>query len=53
MTAIAHRWGFAGHAHFSRSFRAVYGLSPAERRQAGGLQAPLQATGFLHQQPDS
>ncbi len=54
MTAVAHRWGFAGHAHFSRSFRAVYGHSPAEWRQAGGLQAaPLQATGFLHQQSDS
>ncbi|WUD77021.1 helix-turn-helix domain-containing protein [Streptomyces sp. NBC_00510] len=52
VAAIAHRWGFASHAHFSRTFRAVYGLSPAEWRQAGALQvAPLQAAG-LPQQTD-
>ncbi|MFJ9914417.1 helix-turn-helix domain-containing protein [Actinacidiphila glaucinigra] len=54
VAAIAHRWGFASHAHFSRTFRAVYGLSPAQWRQAGVLQAaPLQATGPLPGQPDS
>ncbi|WP_431953938.1 helix-turn-helix domain-containing protein [Actinacidiphila sp. bgisy167] len=40
VAAIAHRWGFASHAHFSRSFRAVYGLSPAEWRQRSVVQAP-------------
>ncbi|MDX3074060.1 helix-turn-helix domain-containing protein [Streptomyces sp. MI02-7b] len=35
VAAIAHRWGFASHAHFSRTFRSVYGLSPAEFRRAG------------------
>ncbi|MFF7212797.1 helix-turn-helix domain-containing protein [Streptomyces sp. NPDC008238] len=51
VAAIAHRWGFASHAHFSRTFRAVYGLSPAEWRQAGGLQAtPLQATAHVPRQ---
>ncbi|MFF3563611.1 helix-turn-helix domain-containing protein [Streptomyces sp. NPDC002574] len=38
VAAIAHRWGFASHAHFSRTFRSVYGVSPAEWRQAGLLQ---------------
>lgn len=53
VAAIAHRWGFASHAHFSRTFRSVYGLSPAEWRQAGVLQAvPRQAAGLLHRQPD-
>ncbi|MEU4097447.1 helix-turn-helix domain-containing protein [Streptomyces sp. NPDC026673] len=38
VAAIAHRWGFASHAHFSRTFRSVYGVSPMEWRQAGVLQ---------------
>jgi AraC-like DNA-binding protein len=33
--AIAERWGFASAAQFSRSFRAAYGLPPAEYRTAG------------------
>ncbi|MFG2881169.1 helix-turn-helix domain-containing protein [Streptomyces sp. NPDC048297] len=28
--AVARRWGFANSAHFSRSFRAAYGMSPSE-----------------------
>ncbi|MGW3247368.1 helix-turn-helix domain-containing protein [Streptomyces sp. NPDC001070] len=40
VAAIAHRWGFASHAHFSRTFRGVYGLSPVEWRQAGALWVP-------------
>jgi AraC-like DNA-binding protein len=31
-STIAERWGFASAAHFSRSFRAAYGLPPAEYR---------------------
>ncbi|MFF7902559.1 helix-turn-helix domain-containing protein [Streptomyces sp. NPDC007920] len=31
--ALAARWGFAGPAHFSRAFRAVYGLGPQDYRQ--------------------
>lgn len=31
--AIAARWGFANNAHFSRVFRAAYGLSPADYRR--------------------
>ncbi|WP_431951450.1 helix-turn-helix domain-containing protein [Actinacidiphila sp. bgisy167] len=33
VAAVAHRRGFVSHSHFSRAFRAVYGLSPAEWRQ--------------------
>ncbi|MEV7005467.1 helix-turn-helix domain-containing protein [Streptosporangium sp. NPDC051022] len=29
---IAARWGFASNAHFSRTFRAAYGISPADYR---------------------
>ncbi|MEV0387378.1 helix-turn-helix domain-containing protein [Nonomuraea sp. NPDC050643] len=30
--AIAARWGFTGHAHFSQAFRGAYGLSPRQFR---------------------
>lgn len=30
--AIAHRWGFASAPHFSRVFKAAYGVSPSELR---------------------
>ncbi|GAA3069128.1 helix-turn-helix domain-containing protein [Streptosporangium carneum] len=39
--AIAARWGFSNNAHFSRLFRASYGLSPADYRnqvQHGAVQ---------------
>jgi AraC-like DNA-binding protein len=37
IAAIARRWGFADPTHFSRVFRAAYGMSPREWRasQAG------------------
>lgn len=35
VSAVAHRWGFANAAHFSRAFRTVYGVSPREWRGAG------------------
>ncbi|ELS57326.1 helix-turn-helix domain-containing protein [Streptomyces viridochromogenes] len=31
--AIASRWGFSDAAHFSRAFRAAYGMSPGDHRQ--------------------
>ncbi|MEU1786841.1 helix-turn-helix domain-containing protein [Streptomyces sparsogenes] len=34
IAAVAHRWGFASAAHFSRVFRAAYGVSPREWRDA-------------------
>ncbi|MFH8610064.1 helix-turn-helix domain-containing protein [Streptomyces sp. NPDC018029] len=30
VAAVAHRWGFASASHFSRVFRATYGMSPTE-----------------------
>lgn len=35
VSTIAARWGFASAAHFSRAFRAAYGLPPAEYRTVG------------------
>jgi AraC-like DNA-binding protein len=35
VAVIAERWGFRGAAHFSRAFRAAYGLPPAEYRAIG------------------
>ena len=37
IAAVAHRWGFTSAAHFSRVFRAAYGLSPREWRDTKGL----------------
>ncbi|MFJ9443176.1 helix-turn-helix domain-containing protein [Kitasatospora sp. NPDC101235] len=30
VSAVAHRWGFVSHSHFSRAFRGAYGVSPRE-----------------------
>ncbi|MCQ9178411.1 helix-turn-helix domain-containing protein [Streptomyces sp. IBSBF 2953] len=40
VSAVAQRWGFANPAHFSRVFRAAYGLSPREWRRAGRVPVP-------------
>ncbi|MFD1713667.1 helix-turn-helix domain-containing protein [Amnibacterium flavum] len=32
ISTIAHRWGFADHAHFSRTFRERYGVTPSDYR---------------------
>ncbi|BDZ46889.1 helix-turn-helix transcriptional regulator [Naasia aerilata] len=37
VSAVAHRWGFADHAHFSRLFRARYGMTPTDWRQGRSL----------------
>ncbi|WP_225825918.1 helix-turn-helix domain-containing protein [Streptomyces naphthomycinicus] len=34
IAAVAHRWGFASASHFSRVFRATYGVSPVEWRNS-------------------
>ncbi|MET9692621.1 helix-turn-helix domain-containing protein [Streptomyces sp. NPDC006514] len=35
IASVAHRWGFVDAAHFSRSFRAAYGMPPREWREFG------------------
>jgi AraC-like DNA-binding protein len=42
ISEISFRWGFNGSAHFSRAFRAQYGVSPREyrRSQSGAAGAP-------------
>ncbi|MEV0173049.1 helix-turn-helix domain-containing protein [Streptomyces sp. NPDC050803] len=34
VSAVARRWGFASATHFSRSFRAAYGMSPSDWRDS-------------------
>jgi AraC-like DNA-binding protein len=44
LAEIAARWGFRSAAHFTRAFRARYGLTPAEHRRAARpplIQRPL------------
>lgn len=36
VATIAYRWGFSDTSHFSRSFKARYGLSPRDYRRAAG-----------------
>lgn len=36
IAAVAHQWGFTSASHFSRAFRSLYGISPAEWRDPGG-----------------
>ena len=40
VSAIAARWGLANASHFSRAFRAAYGLSPVEYRALAGRPSP-------------
>jgi AraC-like DNA-binding protein len=40
VAAIAARWGITNAAHFSRLFRATYGLPPSEYRTLGGSNRP-------------
>jgi AraC-like DNA-binding protein len=39
ITDIAYSWGFTSSAHFSRSFRATFGVSPSEYRKGIALRA--------------
>ena len=41
VSAVAQRWGFVNPAHFSRSFRAAYGVSPREWRNLRTAQDDL------------
>ncbi|MFF9127831.1 helix-turn-helix domain-containing protein [Streptomyces sp. NPDC014889] len=42
--AVGARWGFTSAAHFSRAFRAAYGMSPREYRHAAVSGQPVQAS---------
>ncbi|UKY53048.1 helix-turn-helix domain-containing protein [Streptomyces inhibens] len=43
IAAVANRWGFMSATHFSRVFRATYGMSPSEWRDTAGRGADLAA----------
>ncbi|UFR06646.1 helix-turn-helix domain-containing protein [Streptomyces sp. Go40/10] len=45
IAAIANHWGFASPTHFSRVFRAAYGMSPREWRDVAGSGAALDGLG--------
>ncbi|WP_225802581.1 helix-turn-helix domain-containing protein [Streptomyces sp. NK15101] len=54
VSAVAQRWGFVNPAHFSRTFRAAYGVSPREWRtlrtaqeDLGGAPAVTSAPGIV------
>jgi AraC-like DNA-binding protein len=40
ISEIAHRWGFSDTSHFSRTFKAHYGYSPTDYRNAYPLRRP-------------
>lgn len=46
VAAIAHRWGFADPAHFSRAFRRVHGHSPREWRRLGTVNTRIRDGGL-------
>lgn len=49
ISTIAARWGLVNASHFSRVFRATYGLTPSEYRLAtGGLRAAPGGEGATH-----
>jgi AraC family transcriptional activator of tynA and feaB len=55
---IAHRWGFSDASHFSRTFKAHYGSSPSDYRNAHGVNgqprdAPIHGPVAHVQAPDA
>ncbi|MFF9090935.1 helix-turn-helix domain-containing protein [Streptomyces sp. NPDC014991] len=47
ISAVARRWGFTSASHFSRAFRAMYGMSPAEWRSSAVRQPGVAAPGDM------
>ncbi|MFI8243600.1 helix-turn-helix domain-containing protein [Streptomyces sp. NPDC085866] len=45
IAAVAHRWGFTSASHFSRVFRAAYGVSPVEWRSSTVQGSRIPASG--------
>ncbi|WP_063835838.1 helix-turn-helix domain-containing protein [Streptomyces griseus] len=57
VAAVAHRWGFSSPAHFSRTFRAAYGVSPREWRalhttRGPGFTAPVRQPAPVAERPE-
>jgi len=40
VAAVGARWGYPDPAHFSRLFKAAYGVGPRDYRASHGLAAP-------------
>ncbi|MFI9169384.1 AraC-like ligand-binding domain-containing protein [Streptomyces lincolnensis] len=51
VAAVAQRWGFVSPAHFSRVFRAAYGLSPREWQEAALAGGRARSTAGAGSQP--
>jgi AraC-like DNA-binding protein len=47
VSVIAHRWGFSDTSHFSRCFKAHYGSSPTDYRNASHLDGPPRDASML------
>ncbi|MCL3994729.1 helix-turn-helix domain-containing protein [Streptomyces lavenduligriseus] len=45
IAGVARRWGFVNSAHFSRAFRAAYGMTPSEWRSTRGGSVPSDRPG--------
>ncbi len=45
VAAVGARWGYPDPAHFSRLFKATYGVGPRDYRASHGLAAPARGTG--------
>jgi AraC-like DNA-binding protein len=45
IAVVARRWGFSDPTHFSRRFRAAYGLTPSDWRRIAGASPPRRTTG--------
>jgi AraC-like DNA-binding protein len=45
ISQIGFSWGFSGPAHFSRSFRNRYGVSPVEYRSRAGVRSKASSSG--------
>ncbi|MFE7795857.1 helix-turn-helix domain-containing protein [Streptomyces sp. NPDC057460] len=53
VSAVAQRWGFVNPAHFSRAFRAAYGVSPREWRTLRTTQDDLGRSPAVTSAPES
>ncbi|AXE81099.1 AraC family transcriptional regulator [Streptomyces atratus] len=55
VAAVAHRWGFVSASHFSRVFRAAYGMSPSEWQASAWADSDVPVHGLSpggHRRPE-